>query len=90
MQYVNGVSTVYIRKFKRKLEQYNHAGPLPAYFGPMIGDKRFVRMLRLHKTSLIETLKLMPADTPITFGVVNPDNTGHHQYPRRYVVIRQA
>lgn len=44
MEYVNGVSTVYIRKFARKLEQYNVPGPLPAYFGPMIGDKKHVRI----------------------------------------------
>ncbi len=44
MEYLNGVSSLYIRKFKRKLEQYNKPGPLPDYFGPLIGDKKAVRI----------------------------------------------
>lgn len=44
MRYVNGVSALYIRKFARKLEQYNCPGPLPDYFGPMIGEKKRVRI----------------------------------------------
>ncbi len=47
MEYVNGVSTVYIRKFKRKLEQYNKLTQLPDYFSEMIGDKKFVRIAEL-------------------------------------------
>ncbi len=44
MEYINGVSTLYIDKFARKLAQYNHAGTLPDYFGPMIGDKNNVKI----------------------------------------------
>lgn len=42
MQYVNGISSLYIRKFKRKLEQFNKPMKLPDYFGPMIGEKKSV------------------------------------------------
>lgn len=47
MEYINGVSSLYIRKFARKLEQYNVAGKLPDYFAPMIGDKKKVRIAEL-------------------------------------------
>ena len=47
MEYINGVSTVYIRKFKRKLEQYNKPGPLPAYFEELIGKQHSVRIAEL-------------------------------------------
>lgn len=42
MEYINGVSELYIRKFSHKLEQYNHDAQLPTYFVPMIGDKKTV------------------------------------------------
>lgn len=44
MEYINGVSSLYIRKFARKLEQYNHHAQLPSYFAPLIGDKKYVRI----------------------------------------------
>lgn len=44
MEYINGVSSLYIRKFARKVEQYNKLAHLPEYFGPMIGDKKHVRI----------------------------------------------
>jgi len=44
MEYINGVSSLYIRKFKRKLEQYNKPMRLPEYFSKMIGDKSSVRI----------------------------------------------
>ncbi len=44
MEYINGVSTLYIRKFARKLEQYNKPMQLPEYFREMIGDKKSVRI----------------------------------------------
>ncbi len=44
MKYINGVSDLYIRKFDRKLEQYNKPMQLPEYFRPMIGDTKSVRI----------------------------------------------
>ncbi len=44
MEYINKVSTLYIRKFKRKLGQYNVPMPLPDYFEKMIGEKKSVRI----------------------------------------------
>ena len=47
MEYINGVSTLYIRKFARKLEQYNNTAKLPDYFAPMIGNKKQVKIAEL-------------------------------------------
>lgn len=47
MEYINGVSSLYIRKFARKLEQYNCPGMLPEYFRPMIGGKKKVKIAEL-------------------------------------------
>lgn len=44
MEYINGVSNLYIRKFPLKVKQYNKMSHLPDYFGPLIGDKTFVRI----------------------------------------------
>jgi SAM-dependent methyltransferase len=44
MEYIAGVSSLYIRKFKRKLKQYNKPGTLPSYFAELIGDKKHVRI----------------------------------------------
>lgn len=42
-----------------------------------LNDARFPHMLRLHKTSFIQTLETM-ADTAISFEVRNPENTAHY------------
>ena len=47
MEYINGVSSLYIRKFARKVEQYNVHGKLPDYFAPMIGTKKKIRVAEL-------------------------------------------
>lgn len=47
MEYIKGVSSLYVRKFKRKLEQYNVPSSLPDYFAPMIGDKKEVGIAEL-------------------------------------------
>lgn len=47
MEYINGVSSHYIRTFAHKVKKYNVYGPLPDYFAPMIGDKKKVRIAEL-------------------------------------------
>lgn len=47
MEYINGVSSLYIRKFASKVERYNVHGKLPDYFAPMIGDKKKVKIAEL-------------------------------------------
>lgn len=41
------IGKVYIDKFARKLKQFNHEMQLPAYFGPMIGEKKSVVIAEL-------------------------------------------
>lgn len=38
------IGHVYLTKFDRKLKQFNHHGPLPDYFGDLIGDKKKVKI----------------------------------------------
>lgn len=41
------IEKVYITKFDRKVRQSNHSQSLPAYFAPMIGDKKEVKIAEL-------------------------------------------
>lgn len=47
--------SVYVKKFDRKIKQYNHSFQLPDYFGPMIGDKKEVRIAELG-AALVNTI----------------------------------
>lgn len=58
-------TSVYVKKFDRKIKQFNHSFQLPDYFAPMIGDKKEVVIAELG-AALVNTIGDSWPDVKVT------------------------